>query len=54
MKRALFIGRFNPYHKGHDSVTKEMDNNTSIDEIISGRLFLLKKTIFHYHLNLPF
>lgn len=36
MKRALFLGRFNPYHKGHDSVTKEMDRNKSIDEIIIG------------------
>lgn len=36
MKRALFIGRFQPFHLGHLSVIKEMDKRDDIDEIIVG------------------
>ena len=34
MKRALFIGRFQPFHNGHLSVVKAIDDD--IDEVIVG------------------
>lgn len=36
MKRGLFIGRFQPFHLGHLSVLKEMEQNPDIEEIIIG------------------
>ncbi|MFH1536811.1 MAG: nicotinamide-nucleotide adenylyltransferase [Patescibacteria group bacterium] len=36
MNKALFIGRFQPFHKGHLSVLKQIDDDNEIDEIIIG------------------
>jgi len=36
MKRGIFIGRFQPFHKGHLYVVKEMDNADDLEEIIIG------------------
>lgn len=34
IKRGLFLGRFQPFHIGHLSVVKEMDQDQDIDEIL--------------------
>ena len=36
MARALYIGRFQPFHKGHLDVLKYMESATDIEEIIIG------------------
>ena len=36
MKRALFVGRFQPFHLGHLSVLKEIDSRDDVGEIIIG------------------
>jgi nicotinamide-nucleotide adenylyltransferase len=36
MKRGIFIGRFQPFHKGHLHVIDEMDKAKDLEEIIIG------------------
>ncbi len=36
MKKVLFVGRFQPFHLGHLSVLKEIDNRNDVEEIIIG------------------
>ena len=36
MKRALFVGRFQPLHIGHESVIREMDKSLDLEEILIG------------------
>lgn len=35
-KRALYVGRFQTFHKGHESVVKYISNQKDVDEIIIG------------------
>jgi len=36
MKRGIYIGRFQPFHNGHLSVVKDMQDAKDLDEIIIG------------------
>ncbi len=36
MERALFIGRFQPFHLGHEQVVRKIENNSKVDEILIG------------------
>jgi len=48
MKSALFIGRFQPFHKGHLEVIKEILKELSIDP----KQYEPKKT--HQKMSFPF
>ncbi len=36
MERALYVGRFQPHHNGHQSVIEQINRNPDVDEIVIG------------------
>ena len=49
-KRAIFIGRFQPFHKGHLNTITQMINNPEVDEVIIG----IGSSQYHHYLGNPF
>lgn len=50
VQRGVFIGRFEPFHNGHQSVLEQMDEDCDIDEIIIG----IGSSQYRNTLNNPF
>lgn len=50
MERALYIGRFQPFHKGHLSAIRQINEAPDIDEIIIG----IGSSQYHGYLDHPF
>ena len=50
MKRALFIGRFQPFHNGHLLIINDFVNDPRIDEIIIG----IGSSQYHHQIKNPF